>query len=148
MSIRGGRAEGPLVGGNLSLLCATLGTVDQPDTEGAIVFSHNEKRLRQKLSRQRIMRGAFNGVGEQSDVIVPTSTLVKGGVSKKDGQGKSHDCSYGLCVSLSETKRTWDARQASDQQDAEAYRGQVKVTIVNVIVAGEDEKRGDGRYQE
>ena len=36
--IRGGKAAGPLIGGNLSLLCATLGTPYQPDFRGAILF--------------------------------------------------------------------------------------------------------------
>jgi hypothetical protein len=34
----GGRAEGPLVGGNLALLAASCGTPYQPDTRGAILF--------------------------------------------------------------------------------------------------------------
>lgn len=36
--LRGGRAEGPLVGGNLSILAATCGTPYRPDTRGAILF--------------------------------------------------------------------------------------------------------------
>ncbi len=37
-SLRKGRASGPLVGGNLSILCTTLGTPWQPDFRGAILF--------------------------------------------------------------------------------------------------------------
>ncbi|MGK7311169.1 MAG: S66 peptidase family protein [Candidatus Longimicrobiales bacterium M2_2A_002] len=37
-SVVGGTAEGPLIGGNLSLLAATCGTRYQPDTRGAILF--------------------------------------------------------------------------------------------------------------
>ena len=33
-----GRAEGPLIGGNLALLAATCGTPYQPDTTGALLF--------------------------------------------------------------------------------------------------------------
>ncbi len=36
--LKGGRAEGALIGGNLSLLCATLGTPFQPDFRDAILF--------------------------------------------------------------------------------------------------------------
>jgi muramoyltetrapeptide carboxypeptidase len=36
--IRGGRAQGPLVGGNLSLICATMGTPYEIDTRGKILF--------------------------------------------------------------------------------------------------------------
>lgn len=36
--LRGGRASGPLIGGNLTLLCATLGTPAQPSFKGAILF--------------------------------------------------------------------------------------------------------------
>ncbi|MGO9526551.1 MAG: S66 peptidase family protein [Verrucomicrobiia bacterium] len=36
--IRGGKAEGALIGGNLSLLCATSGTPYQPVFRGAILF--------------------------------------------------------------------------------------------------------------
>ncbi|NIP80745.1 MAG: LD-carboxypeptidase, partial [Gemmatimonadetes bacterium] len=37
-TIRGGRAEGPLVGGNLALLAAVAGTPYQPETRGALLF--------------------------------------------------------------------------------------------------------------
>lgn len=37
-SIHGGVAEGELIGGNLTLLCASLGTPFQPDTKGKVLF--------------------------------------------------------------------------------------------------------------
>ena len=37
-SVRGGVADGPLVGGNLTLLCASLGTGWEIQTEGAVLF--------------------------------------------------------------------------------------------------------------
>ena len=37
-TIVGGRASGPLVGGNLSILCASLGTPFQPSFKGALLF--------------------------------------------------------------------------------------------------------------
>ncbi len=36
--IRDGQAEGPLIGGNLSLLCSLIGTPWEPDFENAILF--------------------------------------------------------------------------------------------------------------
>lgn len=36
--IRGGRASGPLIGGNLCILCSTLGTRYQPSFKNAILF--------------------------------------------------------------------------------------------------------------
>ena len=36
--LRGGTASGPLLGGNLSILCTTLGTPYQPSFKGAILF--------------------------------------------------------------------------------------------------------------
>ena len=38
VAVRGGVAEGPLVGGNLSLLAALIGTRHFPDLDGAILF--------------------------------------------------------------------------------------------------------------
>jgi muramoyltetrapeptide carboxypeptidase len=38
VTITGGTVEGPLVGGNLSLLAAVAGTPYQPDTRGALLF--------------------------------------------------------------------------------------------------------------
>lgn len=38
VTVVSGRAEGPLIGGNLALLAATCGTPYQPDTEGALLF--------------------------------------------------------------------------------------------------------------
>ncbi len=37
-TLAGGRALGPLVGGNLSILCASLGTPFQPSFKGALLF--------------------------------------------------------------------------------------------------------------
>jgi muramoyltetrapeptide carboxypeptidase len=37
-TIAGGKASGPLVGGNLSILCASLGTPFQPSFKGALLF--------------------------------------------------------------------------------------------------------------
>jgi muramoyltetrapeptide carboxypeptidase len=37
-TVAGGKASGPLVGGNLSILCASLGTPFQPSFKGALLF--------------------------------------------------------------------------------------------------------------
>lgn len=36
--LRSGRARGPLVGGNLSLVCASVGTADEPETGGRLLL--------------------------------------------------------------------------------------------------------------
>lgn len=38
VKMRGGRVEAPIVGGNLTLICSTLGTPFEIDTEGKILF--------------------------------------------------------------------------------------------------------------
>ncbi len=61
----GGAAEGPLVGGNLSLLAATCGTRYQPDTRGAILFIEDVAeplyRIDRMLSQLRLA-GLFDDV--------------------------------------------------------------------------------------
>ncbi|MDX1674122.1 MAG: LD-carboxypeptidase [Longimicrobiales bacterium] len=46
-----GTAEGPLIGGNLSLLAATCGTRYQPDTRGAILFFEDVGEATYRLDR-------------------------------------------------------------------------------------------------
>ncbi|MDX1691450.1 MAG: LD-carboxypeptidase [Acidimicrobiia bacterium] len=46
-----GVAEGPLVGGNLALLTASIGTVDQPDLAGAVVFLEDVGEPAYRLDR-------------------------------------------------------------------------------------------------
>ncbi|HEV2131870.1 MAG TPA: LD-carboxypeptidase [Longimicrobiaceae bacterium] len=60
----GGRAEGPLVGGNLSLIAATLGTPYQIRSEGAILFleevgepAYRLDRLLSQLQLAGVLRG-------------------------------------------------------------------------------------------
>jgi muramoyltetrapeptide carboxypeptidase len=72
-----GRASGRLLGGNLSLLCATLGTVFQPDFENAILFledisedSHRVDRMLTHLLNagllQRVAGVALGDFGTQA----------------------------------------------------------------------------------
>jgi muramoyltetrapeptide carboxypeptidase len=46
-----GRAEGPLIGGNLALLAATCGTPYQPDTRGAILFFEDVGEVLYRIDR-------------------------------------------------------------------------------------------------
>ena len=69
--IRRGRVEGPLIGGNLSLLCATMGTPYQPPFRGAIVFfedvdetpSHLDRMLTHLLNAGALQEAAGVAVG-------------------------------------------------------------------------------------
>ena len=64
-TVVGGRAEGPLVGGNLSLLAATVGTPYAVDARGAILFLEEvgepAYRVDRLLSQLRLS-GALDGV--------------------------------------------------------------------------------------
>jgi len=59
-----GRAAGPLVGGNLSLLAAAVGTPDQPDTRGCLVLLEDvgERPYRiDRMLRQLLRAGLVEG---------------------------------------------------------------------------------------
>jgi muramoyltetrapeptide carboxypeptidase len=50
-SVTGGRCEGRLVGGNLSLICATLGTPYAIDADGAVLFIEDVNELPYRVDR-------------------------------------------------------------------------------------------------
>ncbi|MDP9022698.1 MAG: LD-carboxypeptidase [Actinomycetota bacterium] len=50
-TVVGGVAEGRLLGGNLSVLCALVGTVDAPDTDGAILVIEDVNEAPYRLDR-------------------------------------------------------------------------------------------------
>lgn len=50
-TVRGGIAEGPLVGGNLSVLSALVGTPWAPQTEGALLFLEDVGELPYRIDR-------------------------------------------------------------------------------------------------
>lgn len=50
--LKPGTAEGPLIGGNLSLLAALCGTPEQPRTDGHILFIEDWKERHYSLDRQ------------------------------------------------------------------------------------------------
>lgn len=75
-AIVGGSAEGRLLGGNLSLLCASLATVDQPDLAGAVVLledvnarAYQIDRMLTQLLRSGALRDAAGVVF--GDTAVP-----------------------------------------------------------------------------
>lgn len=64
-TLRGGRVEGPLLGGNLSLLAALCGTRWQPDARGCVLFVEEigEAGYRvDRMFRQLELAGALAGV--------------------------------------------------------------------------------------
>jgi muramoyltetrapeptide carboxypeptidase len=64
-SYQDGIAEGPLVGGNLSLLTALCGTPYQPKTQGHLLFIEDWKEKRYSLDRQfrqLKLAGLFEGI--------------------------------------------------------------------------------------
>lgn len=85
MAITGGVAEGPLVGGNLSLVAATLGTPYAIQSEGALLFleevGEHAYRLDRLLSQLRlagvfasaagVVIGAFNDCPDEGEEHVP-----------------------------------------------------------------------------
>lgn len=63
--IRGGTAEGRLVGGNLALLTALVGTTDAPDLRGAILFLEDVAEAPYRLDRMLVQlrsAGLLDGV--------------------------------------------------------------------------------------
>jgi muramoyltetrapeptide carboxypeptidase len=78
-----GRASGPLIGGNLSLVAATLGTPDWPDMTGAVLLIEdvNEEPYRVDRMLTQLLRsgalkdvagvavGQFTDCGEVADVL-------------------------------------------------------------------------------
>lgn len=65
VTIRGGRAEGRLVGGNLSLLAAVAGTPYQPDGRGALLFLEDLAEPLYRVDRmvtQLRLAGLLDGV--------------------------------------------------------------------------------------
>lgn len=50
-TIRGGQATGPLIGGNLSLICATMGTPYEIDTRGKILFLEDVEEQAYSIDR-------------------------------------------------------------------------------------------------
>lgn len=63
--LRGGRAEGPVIGGNLTTLCHLLGTPFAPDCDGRILFLEERGEAPYRIDRmltQMRLAGCFAGV--------------------------------------------------------------------------------------
>jgi muramoyltetrapeptide carboxypeptidase len=81
VTLHGGGAEGPLVGGNLALLAASCGTPYQPDTRGAILFFEDVGEALYRVDRmlqQLILAGLLRdvaavAVGEFTEMLDPVA---------------------------------------------------------------------------
>ncbi|MBW3553762.1 MAG: LD-carboxypeptidase [Gemmatimonadetes bacterium] len=65
LTLVSGRAEGPLIGGNLALLAATCGTPYQPATEGALLFIEDVSEPLYRIDRmlmQLRLAGLLDGL--------------------------------------------------------------------------------------
>jgi muramoyltetrapeptide carboxypeptidase len=65
-TLRGGRASGPLVGGNLALLTALAGTPYAPDYSGAILVIEDVNEAHYRIDRMLMtlsLSGALSGLG-------------------------------------------------------------------------------------
>ena len=58
--INGGTCEAPVIGGNLTLICASLGTPWEIDTKGKILFFEDVEALRTQKERSRIFYRSFH----------------------------------------------------------------------------------------
>jgi muramoyltetrapeptide carboxypeptidase len=93
VTLRGGRAEGPLVGGNLALLAASCGTDYQPDTHGAILFLEDVGEALYRVDRmlqQLLLAGMLNGiaavvVGDFTEMLDPVTRETAGGEPSLEG---------------------------------------------------------------
>ncbi len=64
-SLRGGKATGPIMGGNLSLICRLLGTPFMPSLAGCILFIEDRGEALYRLDRMLThltLAGSFDGI--------------------------------------------------------------------------------------
>jgi muramoyltetrapeptide carboxypeptidase len=93
VSLAGGVAEGPLVGGNLAMLAAVCGTPYQPDTRGAILFLEDVGEPLYRIDRmfqQLRLAGLLDdlagvAVGQFTEMLDPvTAAAAEGGPSLEE----------------------------------------------------------------
>lgn len=85
LTLRGGVAEGRLIGGNLSLICASLGTPFAPSFKGKILFFEDisekpyrlDRMLTQLLNAGILQQVAGVAVGVNQDCADPDAKVVK-----------------------------------------------------------------------
>ena len=68
--LAGGRARGPLLGGNLALLCAGVGTPNQLDTTGAVLFLEDVNEMPYRLDRMLTQLRAAGMLDEVAAVVL------------------------------------------------------------------------------
>lgn len=79
VAIRGGRAEGPLIGGNLSLLVALAGTRHFPDCDGAILFLEEVGEDLYRVDRMLAQLRMIGALDRLAGVMVGQFTDMKRG---------------------------------------------------------------------
>lgn len=83
VALRGGRAEGPLVGGNLSLFQCLLGTEWMPDLEGAILFLEDAGEDLYRIDRMLAHLRLAGALDRLAGVVVGQFT----GMRRNSGDG-------------------------------------------------------------
>jgi len=78
VTLVGGEAEGPLLGGNLALLGASVGTADQPNLDGAIVLLEDVSEPAYRIDRMltQLLRA---GLLAQASGVVFGDTVLENG---------------------------------------------------------------------
>jgi muramoyltetrapeptide carboxypeptidase len=79
LTVQGGVAEGPLVGGNLSLIAALLGSRHLPDFSGAILFLEDIGEDLYRVDRMLAHLRMLGLLGQVAGVIVGQFTEMKRG---------------------------------------------------------------------
>jgi muramoyltetrapeptide carboxypeptidase len=77
VAIRGGRAEGPLAGGNLTLLQCLIGTPFFPDLDGALLFLEDVNEDLYRIDRMLAHLRAVGALGRVRGVLVGRFTGLK-----------------------------------------------------------------------
>ena len=81
MTLRGGVAEGPLLGGNLSLLQCLVGTPHLPDVDGAILFLEDVGEDLYRVDRMLAHLRMVGVLGRLAGVAVGRFTELKRAMS-------------------------------------------------------------------
>lgn len=71
-AVRSGTAQGSLVGGNLSLLASLMGTRDEPETDGAIVFIEEVSEAPYRIDRMLTQLRRCGFFGSVAGVVIGT----------------------------------------------------------------------------
>jgi muramoyltetrapeptide carboxypeptidase len=87
--IKGGKAEGPLIGGNLSILLALAGTRHFPDLTGAILFLEDVGEDLYRIDRLLAQLRMLGALDQLAGVIIGQFTDMKRGAG--DGGALAFD---------------------------------------------------------